>query len=175
LITESVSTYREKHILNFTRLQFLYNDTNSLEKDSGDPLPKENRYRELVGGILYLANTVRPDLLFAAGLLARFFNAPCSTHLSAGMNVLKYLAGTTDMGLVWEKGSKTFEAFVDSDYAGDLDGRKSTSGFVFMSGSAAVSWGSKLQPHVALSTVEAEFISVSYWSAGGTLVCKVDY
>jgi hypothetical protein len=51
-------------------------------------------------------------------------------------------------------------AFVDSDYAGDLDGRKSTSGFVFMSGSAAVSWGSKLQPIVALSTVEAEFISM---------------
>jgi hypothetical protein len=42
------------------------------------------------------------------------------------MNVLKYLAGTKGMGLVWEKGTKTFEAFVDSDYAGDLDGRKST-------------------------------------------------
>jgi hypothetical protein len=131
-----------------------------LQKDSGDPLPKDNRYRELVGGILYLANTVRPDLSFAAGLLARFSNAPTSTHLSAGMNVLKYLAGTKGMGLVWEKDSKTFEAFVDSDYAGDLDGRKSTSGFVFISGSAAVSWRSKLQPLVALSTVEAEFISV---------------
>jgi hypothetical protein len=131
-----------------------------LQKDSGEPLPKDNRYRELVGGILYLANTVRPDLSFAAGLLARFSNAPTSSHLSAGMNVLKYLAGTKGMGLVWEKGTKTFEAFVDSDYAGDLDGRKSTSGFVFMSGSAAVSWGSKLQPLVALSTVEAEFISV---------------
>jgi hypothetical protein len=110
-----------------------------------------------VGGILYLANTVRPDLSFAAGLLARFSNAPSSTH----MNVLEYLAGTKGMGLVWEKGNETFEAFVDSDYAGDLDGRKSTSGFNFMSGSAAVSWGSKLQPLVALSTVEAElFLSI---------------
>jgi hypothetical protein len=131
-----------------------------LQKDSGDPLPKDNRYRELVGRILYLANTVRPKLSFAAGLLARFSNAPCSTHLSAGMNVLKYLACTKGMGLVWEKGSKTFEAFVDSDYAGDLDGRKPTACFVFMSGSAAVSWGSKLQPPLALSTVGAEFICV---------------
>ena len=131
-----------------------------LQKDGGDPLPKENMYRELVGGILYLANTVRPDISFPAGLLARFANAPTNTHLGAGMNVLKYLAGTKVLGLLWEKGNKGFMAFVDSDYAWDLDGRKSTSGFVFMSGSAAVSWGSKLQPLVALSTVEAEFISL---------------
>jgi hypothetical protein len=131
-----------------------------LQKDDGDPLPKENRYRELVGGILYLANTVRPDLSYAAGLLARFSNSPTTTHLGAGMNVLRYLAGTKGMGLQWEKGSERFVGYVDSDYAGDLDGRKSTSGYAFMSGSAAVSWGSKLQPVVALSTVEAEFVSM---------------
>ena len=131
-----------------------------LQKDVGDPLPSENRFRELVGGILYLANTVRPDLSHSAGLLARFSNQPTSTHLSAGMNVLRYLAATKELGLEWERGKGGLVAFVDSDYAGDLDGRRSTSGYVFMSSGAAVSWGSKLQPLVALSTVEAEFISM---------------
>jgi hypothetical protein len=131
-----------------------------LQKDVGDPLPSENRFRELVGGILYLANTVRPDLSYSAGLLARFSNQPTSTHLSAGMNVLRYLAATKELGLEWERGKGGLVAFVDSDYAGDLDGRRSTSGYVFMSSGAAVSWGSKLQPLVALSTVEAEFISM---------------
>jgi hypothetical protein len=113
-----------------------------------------------VGGILYLANTVRPDLSFSAGLLARFSNQPTAMHLSAGINVLRYLAATKEMGLVWENGKGGLVAFVDSDYAGDLDGRKSTSGYVFMACGAAVSWGSKLQPLVALSTMEAEFISM---------------
>jgi hypothetical protein len=131
-----------------------------LMKGVGDALPKENRYRELVGGILYLANTVRPDLSFAAGLLARFSNQPTTTHLGAGMNVLKYLAGTKTMGLVWENGKRGLVGYVDSDYAGDLDGRKSISGYNFLCWGTAVSWGSKLQPLVALSTVEAEFIAM---------------
>jgi len=126
----------------------------------GDYLPLENRYQELVGGILYLANTVRPDISFAAGLLGRFSSKPTTTHMSAGLNVLKYLKGTLGMGLVWEKGKAGVVGFVDSDYAGDLDGRKSTSGHVFLSGKAAFTWASKLQRLAALSTVEAEFISL---------------
>lgn len=131
-----------------------------MSKDSGVPLPIDNRYRELVGKILYLANTVRPDLAFIAGVLSRFASAPTSEHWTAGVRVLKYLAGTRELGLAWYKVSSGLQGFVDSDYAGDLDGRKSTLGSVFLSGSAAVSWGSKLQPLAALSTVEAEYISM---------------
>jgi hypothetical protein len=131
-----------------------------LSKECGVPLPADNRYRELVGKILYLSNTVRPDLAYVSGVLSRFAAAPTSEHWKAGVRVLKYLAGTKDLGLVWCKGGSAVHGFVDSDYAGDLDGRKSTSGSVFISGTAAISWSSKLQPVAALSTVEAEYISM---------------
>jgi hypothetical protein len=131
-----------------------------LSKEVGVPLPADNRYRELVGKILYLSNTVRPDLAYVSGVLSRFAAAPTSEHWKAGVRVLKYLAGTRDVGLAWYKWGPAVHGFVDSDYAGDLDGRKSTSGSVFLSGTAAVSWSSKLQPVAALSTVEAEYISM---------------
>jgi hypothetical protein len=76
------------------------------------------------------------------------------------MHVLRYLAGTKTLGLKWTKGEGGLEGYVDSDFAGDLDGHKSTSGFVFLSGGTAISWASKLQPVAAMSTVEAEFISM---------------
>jgi histone deacetylase 1/2 len=131
-----------------------------LKKGEGTPLPKENRYRELVGGIQYLAITVRPDIAHAAALLGRFSSAPTLPHWNAGMHVLRYLAGTKSLGLKWSQGSSGVVGYVDSDFAGDLDGWCSTSGFIFLSGGAAVSWGSKLQRIAALSTVEAEFIAM---------------
>ena len=131
-----------------------------LKKDDGDPLPPDNRYRELVGGLLYLSTTVRPDISHVSGLLGRFSSNPTHHHWSAGMHVLRYLAGTKSLGLKWTKGNGGMEGYVDSDFAGDLDCHKSTSGFVFLSGGTAVSWASKLQPLAALSTVEAEFISM---------------
>lgn len=131
-----------------------------LRKGDGEPLPPDNRYRELVGGLLYLSTTVRPDIAHVSGLLGRFSSNPTTHHWSAGMHVLRYLAGTKSLGLRWTEGQCGMEGFVDSDFAGDLDGFKSTSGFVFLSGNTAVSWASKLQPVAALSTVEAEFISM---------------
>jgi hypothetical protein len=131
-----------------------------LKKGDGDPLPPDNRYRELVGGLLYLSTTVRPDISHVSGLLGRFSSNPTTQHLAAGMHVLRYLAGTKSLGLKWTKGEGGLEGYVDSDFAGDLDGHKSTSGFVFLSGGTAISWASKLQPVAALSTVEAEFISM---------------
>jgi hypothetical protein len=131
-----------------------------LKRDDGEPLPLENRYRELVGGLLYLSTTIRPDISYVSGLLGRFSSQPTSQHMAAGMHVLRYLSGTKTLGLKWTKGNAGLEGFVDSDFAGDQDSFKSTSGFVFLSGGTAVSWASKLQPISALSTVEAEFISL---------------
>jgi hypothetical protein len=80
----------------------------SRKLSKGDPLPSRNRYRDLVeggAGELYLANTVRPDLSYAAGLLGRFSSAPTTHHRRAGLHVLKYFKGTVGLGLVREKGS----------------------------------------------------------------------
>lgn len=130
--------------------------------DEGDPLPEGNRYREALGKILYLANTVRPDISFMAGVLSRYAAKPTTHHWHGAMQVLKYLLGTKDLGLVWERSGKSSElvGFVDSDYAGDTSSRKSTSGGVFTCGTAAISWLSKLQRTTALSTVESEFYAM---------------
>jgi hypothetical protein len=132
-----------------------------LKKTEGKPLPQNNRYRELVGGVLYLSNTTRPDIAYSAALLARFSNCPTTQHWGAGIHLLKYLSGTKKLGLKWEKAKSGIIAYVDSDFAGDLDEYRSTSGFVFLSEGTAISWGSKLQRLAALSTVEAEFVAMS--------------
>lgn len=118
-------------------------------------------YQSLVGSLLYLANCTRPDLAQPVGLLARFMSNPATEHLTAAKQVLKYLAGTTELGLLYKANASGLTGYCDADYAGDLDKRKSTSGFVFIINGAAVSWCSKLQPTVALSTCEAEFISAA--------------
>jgi hypothetical protein len=113
-----------------------------------------------VGGLNDSANTVRPDIAFAASHLSRYAAKPTSHHYRAGISVLKYLLGSKDLGLMWERGKSGITGYVDSDYAGEVDGRRSTSGHVFLNGRAAILWGSKLQKLSALSTVEAEFISM---------------
>jgi hypothetical protein len=116
-------------------------------------------YQSLVGSLLYLANCTRPDLSQAVGVLSRFMSNPSAEHLSAAKQVLRYLRGTADLGLLYTNKTSDLVGYCDADYAGDLDKRKSTSGFVFLRADAAISWSSKLQPTVALSTCEAEFIS----------------
>ena len=132
-----------------------------LRKGEGKPLPPDNRYRELVGGVLYLSNTIRPDIAYSASLLARFSNCPTTQHWAAGIHLLKYLSGTKELGLKWEKSKGGIIGYVDSNFAGDLDGYRSTTGFIFLSNGTAISWGSKLQKLAALSTVEAEFVAMS--------------
>ena len=87
---------------------------------------------------------------------------PTEIHLLAAKRILRYLQGTRDFGLFYKKGEKSdLFGFTDSDYAGDQDDRRSTSGYVFMLGTGAVSWSSKKQPIVTLSTTEAEFVAAT--------------
>jgi hypothetical protein len=110
---------------------------------------------------MYLAAT-RPDLMYVLSLISRFMNCPTELHMHAVKRVLRYLNGTINLGIMYKRGgNEKLEAYTDSDYAGDLDDRKSTSGYVFMLSSGAVSWLSKKQPVVTLSTTEAEFIAAA--------------
>jgi hypothetical protein len=129
-----------------------------------EPLPDADAstYRALVGGLLYLANCTRPDLAFAVGVLARFMSAPTAAHWEAGKHVLRYLRGTAGLGLCFggEGGTGELEqvvGFADADYGGERDSRRSTTGCVFLLNGAGVSWLSRLQHTVALSTTEAEY------------------
>ena len=114
-------------------------------------------YGELVGSLMYLMVCTRPDLAYAVGVLARYMQTPTAEHWTLAKGVLRYLKGTTDLGLEYRKGSATVVGFGDADYGGDLDTRRSTTGFVFLMADGAVSWSSRRQRTVAVSTAEAEY------------------
>ena len=125
-------------------------------------------YRQLFGCFLHLANTTRPDIAFAAEYLSRFMSNPGLMHWKATKHVVRYLKGTKDLGIVYGKGQKTTNGVVnlhghsDSEFAADVDNHKSTSGHCFMYANGAVSRRSKKQTVNAQSTVEAEYIALSF-------------
>jgi hypothetical protein len=107
---------------------------------------------------MYAMLGTRPDLAFAVSVVSRFASNPTDRHWTAVKRILKYLAGTISMGLVFRGSLTSLNGYTDSDWAGDHDTRRSTSGYVFNVGSAAISWSAKRQPTVSLSSCEAEYI-----------------
>ncbi|CAN1849719.1 Retrovirus-related Pol polyprotein from transposon TNT 1-94 [Linum perenne] len=130
-----------------------------LRSTEGKDLEDTTTYRQLVGSLIYLTLT-RPDLSYAVGLVSRFMQNPKKPHLEAAKRILRYVKGTINHGILYKKGGNTeLSGYCDADYAGDLDTRRSTTGYVFSLGSGPISWCSKRQPTVALSTTEAEYNS----------------
>ncbi|KAJ7962054.1 Retrovirus-related Pol polyprotein from transposon TNT 1-94 [Quillaja saponaria] len=118
-------------------------------------------FRSLVGSLRYLTCT-RPDILYALGVVSRYMESPTSTHMKTAKRILRYLRGTLDYGLFYSSSHIIdLVGYCDSDFAGDLDDRKSTTGFVFFRGNNAISWVSKKQPIVTLSTCEAEYVAAT--------------
>ena len=113
----------------------------------------------MIGSFLYLS-TSRPDIMFSVCMCARFQANPKESHLSAVKRIMRYLLGTINIGLWYPKHS-TYDliGYFDSDFAGSKTDRKSTNGTCHFIGSALVSWHSKKQNSVALSTNEVEYIS----------------
>lgn len=119
-------------------------------------------YSQLIGSLMYISVCTRPDISQAVGALARYMATPTVTHWQAANGVLRYIGGTADCGITYGVGGLTLEAYCDADYAGDTDTRRSTTGYVFTLGGGAISWASRLQPTVAASTTEAEFMAAAY-------------
>ena len=135
--------------------------TEKLIKDDGSGAVDEENYRKLVGSLLYLTAT-RPDVMYAASLLARYMHGPSNKHYGTAKRVLRYVKGTLDYGLMYEKGKKAvLMGYCDSDWGGSIEDSKSTSGYAFSFGSGVFSWASVKQNCVALSTAEAEYVSAS--------------
>ncbi len=130
---------------------------------AGEPLDtSEHGYAQLIGSLMYLSVCTRPDIAQAVGALARHMSAPTATHWRAAKGVLRYIAGTADYGIIYGRTGPTLEAYCDADYAGDIDTRRSTTGYVFNLCGGAISWSSRLQPTVAASTTEAEYMAAAY-------------
>lgn len=118
-------------------------------------------YAELVGSLMYLMTCTRPDLAQAVGVLSRYVSSPRKQHWVAATRVLRYVVGTLDLGLQYGGKSRGVVGYCDADYAGDLDTRRSTTGYVWLVHGGAVSWRSVLQQTVALSTSEAEYMAAA--------------
>ncbi|KAJ3552615.1 hypothetical protein NP233_g12840 [Leucocoprinus birnbaumii] len=117
-------------------------------------------YREALGSLMWLQVATRPNLSFAVNLLARFANNPGPAHWNTLKHTLSYVRGTMDYGITYRRGESVDPyGYVDSDFAGDVESRKSTEGNVFFVAGGPVSWASKRQETVALSTVEAEYMA----------------
>ena len=114
-------------------------------------------FQSLVGALLYAAINTRPDVAYAVGMLCRAMAKPTPELHAAALHVLGYLYRTREIGLRYQADSKPLYGMTDSDWAV----KHSTSGFVFMYNSAAITWGSKKQSSVALSSCEAELMAAS--------------
>lgn len=132
-----------------------------MDMDEGGERVDETFYKQIIGSLMYITNT-RPGLQFSVSLLSRFMSKPTQLHVQAAKRVLRYLRGTVDFGIWYKRGGNgELQVYTDSDFAGDVESRKSTSGYVFLMDNAAVAWLSKKQPIVTLSTTEAEYVSAS--------------
>jgi hypothetical protein len=135
-----------------------------LSKTIGEPLDKtQYPYSTVIGTLLYLSSCTRPDISQAVGALARYMAAPTTAHWNAAQGLLRYIKGTKDYGIFYggPDNTTTF-GYCDSDYAGDVDTRRSTTGYVFILNGGAISWSSRRQQTVAASTTEAEYMAASY-------------
>ena len=133
-----------------------------LSKRSEAPAVDATEYRSVVGSLRYLINT-RPDLAYSVGYVSRFMEAPTMEHWTAVKHILRYIKGTTNFGIVYSKEKEEVKllGYSDSDMAGDIDDRKSTSGVAYFLGRSIVSWLSQKQKVVAQSSCEAEYIAAA--------------
>jgi hypothetical protein len=136
--------------------------------DDGPPATMtESELRELVGSLLWIAGSTRPDISHATNMLARCITKANNNHCLGAKRILRYLKGTVDYGLSLQpkppakSGQMALDIYGDADWAGDHTNRRSTSGCVMTLNGCLVQWQSKQQAVVALSTMEAEYIASS--------------
>ncbi len=137
-------------------------DIKLVPSESSEDVYNQQTYQAVVVSLLYLSTKTTPDIAYAVSSVARFCAKPTTEHWTAVKRILRYLKGTSILGLLYrENGSGEITGYSDADWAGDVGDRKSTSGYMFLLGGAAISWRSSKQTCVALSTAEAEHVALS--------------
>ncbi|XP_073137926.1 secreted RxLR effector protein 161-like [Henckelia pumila] len=153
---KSVQTPLAQHI----KLSMAQSPECESDKQEMDSIP----YASGVGSLIYGMVCTRLDLAYSISVVSRFMANPGHCHWEALKWIMRYLKETTNIGLKFEKQTAGLDeavGYVDSDFAGNLDTRKSLTGYIFTLYGTAVTWKSTLQSVVALSTTEAEYIAVS--------------
>jgi hypothetical protein len=124
-------------------------------------------YQSMIGALNYLVQTCRPDIAHAVNVVCRYGNNPSASHLIAVKRILRYLSKTAHVGLTYDGNQMhqdqniNITAYTDADWGGDYQDRKSTTGYLTKINGATISWATKKQQTVALSTAEAEYMGVS--------------
>ena len=118
-------------------------------------------YREAVGALNWAALATRPDIAFAVSAVARFAANPGPAHWEAVKRIFRYLKGTRDLWLTYGEASSPLEGYADADGSMSED-RRAISGYAFLIDGGAVSWSSKRQEIVSLSTTESEYVAATH-------------
>ncbi|XP_053968900.1 uncharacterized protein LOC128870316 [Anastrepha ludens] len=134
---------------------------NTVFDKSCEKLDKTYPYREIIGALMYLSVATRPDIANTVARLAQFVNDPSKAHWNAVKRVLRYLAGTADKGLVYQRPALPLVGYTDADWGGCTNDRRSYTGYAYLVSNAAIRWKSQKQRTVALSSTEAEYVSLA--------------
>ena len=124
------------------------------------PIESVKAYQREIGALMYLTTKTRADLAYLVGLLARFMSNPGPQHFKILIKVWEYLASTKKYRLFYQSEPSAIQGYVDSDWGGDIATRRSTIGYIFLFRGTPLSWSSKLQKTVALSSCEAEYMAL---------------
>jgi hypothetical protein len=130
-----------------------------LARNNGESI-SQLEYSRIIGSLMYIMNCTRPDIAYSISKLSRFTSNPGRDHWKAILRVLGYLKYTQNYGLHYSKYPAVIEGHCDANWISDTKDSKSTSGYVFTLGGAAVSWKSSKQTCIARSTMESEFIAL---------------
>ena len=151
---------KEFESINYKSTTSPLDPTEKLRLTEGKLLQDPTYYRKLVGKLNFLANT-RMDIAYSVQHLSQFMQSPREPHLKAAYHVLRYLQHDPTLGVfVSNRPDITISAYCDSDWASCLDSRKSVSGHLVLMGDSPISWKSKKQPTVSLSSAEAEYRAI---------------
>lgn len=135
-----------------------------LKKEKSESETIERKCRQLIGSLLYAVSGTRPDLCVSVIFLSRYQHCASTALYKAIQRILRYIKHTLDLSLHYKRNSSDskVKCFVDADWAGDVGDRKSTSGYILTIFGCTISWQSKKQPTVSLSSTEAEYIALSF-------------
>jgi hypothetical protein len=140
-----------------------YTKSMSPKDEKGKVQMSKVPYRSAIGSLMYVMTCTRPDIATAVGVLSRFSENPGRDHWEGVKRVFRYLKATSDIKLTFRRTKKFhLKGYVDADYAGCLDTSRSTTGWIFLLGGTAISWSSKRQKSVTLSTCEAEYVAAGF-------------
>ena len=134
-----------------------------LEDFDEDEMIENWPFRELVGSLMWLTVSTRPDISNAVRAVVRYCTAPRAIHWKAALGILEYINGTSEYGITFQRGTSSsisLEVFAGADYASKATDRRSVPGGVIMFGGASVCWFSRTQKSVTLSTSEAEYVAL---------------